>query len=431
LKRMTKRAKLLAAFTVAAGVIFVFAVAGATPRSFSPYSKLAIFARVLSHLERLYVEPIDEDEVILGAIRGMMRTLDPHSDFLDPEKFQMLEADTTGRFGGIGVEVGVRGDVLTVIVAMPDTPAERAGVQPGDQIVAIEGKSTINMSLDDVVRLMRGEPGTKVTITLQRLGESEPFDITVTREIVKVESVTAELLEPGFPWLQVRAFQDGTTEEVAEAIERFERESGGLKGIVLDLRRNPGGMLDEAVRLSDLFVSSGTIVTTRGRDGDILQEFKARKHGTIQNTPLVALIDGASASEAEIVAGALKDQGRALLVGTRSFGKGSVQSIIDLGDGFGLKLTVARYFTPSGKSIQVEGVVPDVFIESKKAPEPDEETAMINSLPGEEDLPGHLNPGAPVPEEDKKIDIDDYQLRIAFQLLRGLARAELAKNKKQ
>ncbi len=396
--------------------------ASATSRTASPYHKLAIFSRVLSHLERHYVAPLDEDKVVLGAIRGMMRTVDPHSAFLTPEELGLLEADTRGEFGGIGVEVSIKNDVLTIISPMPDTPAEKAGIKPGDQILAISGNPTEPMSIDEVVRAMRGEPGTDITITIGRETVKAPFDLTLTREIIHVTSAIGELLAPGFAWLRVRTFQDGTTAEVIDIIERLTRETGGLKGIMLDLRQNPGGVLNEAVRLSDLFVPKGTIVTTRGRDGTIIDAFTASGDGPFLDTPVVALIDGATASAAEIVAGALKDCSRALLVGTRTFGKGSVQSIIDLGEGYGLKLTVALYYTPNGKSIQAEGVHPDVIIASREAPKPDDETAALTAIPGEQRLPGHL---APAPSETpaiETVDIKDYQLRIGFQLLTGISR---------
>ncbi len=414
------------------GIILLWLmVAPAAPGTKSPYSKLAIFARVLTNLERLYVEPVDGDDLIYGAIRGMVRTLDPHSAFLLPDEFRILEEDTQGKFGGVGVEVGIQDDILTIITPMPGTPAEKAGLEPGDQIFAIEGNQTQAMSITDVVWQMRGVPGTEVTITVNREGRDQPFDVTLTREIIHIESVQGELLEPGFPWIKVRIFQKDTASDVAEVMKKLTREGDGLRGLVLDLRRNPGGVLHEAVRLVDLFVNSGILVTTRGRGGEIIQEFKANKRATMTSAPMVVLIDGASASAAEIVAGALQDHGRALLVGTRSFGKGSVQSIIDLGDGYGLKLTVARYFTPNGRSIQVEGVVPDVEIASRKAPAPDEKTAAMEALPGEGDLPGHLAAGRTATGDGEKTVIEDYQLRVAFQLLGGLVRAEQAKSPKK
>jgi carboxyl-terminal processing protease len=427
LKRRTKTWKKSVALAVLGIILLWLMVAPAVSGTASPYSKLAIFARVLTKLERLYVEPVDGDDLIYGAIRGMVRTLDPHSAFLLPDEFRILEEDTQGKFGGVGVEVGIQDDILTVITPMPGTPAEKAGLEPGDQIIAIEGSPTQSMSITDVVWQMRGVPGTEVTITIRREGEEKPFDVALTREVIHIESVQAELLEPGFPWIRVRIFQKGTASNVADAMARLTREGDGLQGLVLDLRRNPGGVLHEAVRLADLFVNSGTLVTTRGRDREIIQTFKANQRATATRVPMVVLIDGSSASAAEIVAGALQDHGRALLVGTRSFGKGSVQSIIDLGDGFGLKLTVARYFTPSGRSIQVEGVVPDVEIASRKAPAPDEETAAVEALPGEGDLPGHLAAEKTDQIDARTTHIEDYQLRIAFQLLGGLVRAEQAK----
>jgi carboxyl-terminal processing protease len=428
LKSRTKTWKKGVALATLGIILLWLMVAPAAPGTKSPYAKLAIFARVLTNLERLYVEPVDGDDLIYGAIRGMVRTLDPHSAFLLPDEFRMLEEDTQGKFGGVGVEVGIQNDTLTVITPMPGTPAEKAGLESGDQIIAIEGNPTQSMSITDVVWQMRGVPGTEVTITINREGEEKPFDVALTREVIHIESVQAELLESGFPWIKVRIFQQGTVSDVAAAMTRLTREGDGLRGLVLDLRRNPGGLLHEAVRLANLFINSGTLVTTRGRDGEIIQTFKANQRTTATRVPMVVLIDGSSASAAEIVAGALQDHGRALLVGTRSFGKGSVQSIIDLGDGFGLKLTVARYFTPKGRSIQVEGVVPDVEIASRKAPEPDDETAAVESMPGEGDLPGHLAADRTGQIDASAIHIEDYQLRIAFQLLGGLVRAEQAKS---
>ncbi len=421
IKKRTKMKLLAAAVALLLSLAIFSAVA--TPKQASPYAKLELFAKVLIHLERYYVEPIDEQEVMIGAIEGMMRTVDPHSSFLTPDEYELLEADTRGQFGGIGVEVSIRDAILTVITPMPDSPAERGGIEPGDFIVAVEGKSTAEMSLEDMVRLMRGEVGTSVTITIQR-GNEKPFEVTLQREIIKVESVEAELLLPGYPWIRVQVFQDGTSAEVLAAIDELTAESGDLKGIVLDLRRNPGGVLDEAVRLADLFVAEGTLLSTRGRGDIVLHEYNASRAGTLTDPPLVCLIDGGSASASEIVAGALQDHGRALLVGMKSFGKGSVQSIIGLGDGYGMKLTVARYFTPNGRSIQAEGVKPDVIVGSLNPPEPDEETLALSAAPDESGLPGHLAALGSDEKMDEDIEIEDYQLQIAFQLLRGIARQQ-------
>jgi carboxyl-terminal processing protease len=424
MKKAKKRIILMASL-VSIGFVAVISV---TSQAKSPYEKLRIFAQVLAHLERSYVEPVKGEELVYGAIRGMMRTLDPHSAFLMPDEMEMLESDTKGRFGGVGLEVGIQDGMLTVITPIENSPAERVGVQPGDVILAIEGQPTQDMSLMDAVRLMRGEPGTKVTVTLRREGEAKPFDVTFERAIVKVESVEAELMEPGYPLIRVRMFQTGTSAEVRREFERLEREGGKIKGIVMDLRRNPGGVFREAVLLADLFVKSGVIVTTRGRNEKIVEEYRAKRRGTFDDVPMVTLIDGASASAAEIVAGALQDNGRSLLVGMKSFGKGSVQSIVELGAGFGMKLTVARYFTPSGRSIQVSGVSPDVVIESVNPPAPDPVTEAIASSQGEGGLAGHLAPVGSLKSDANESTIDDFQLRVAFQLLTGMARAKDAKN---
>ncbi len=270
---------------------------------------------------------------------------------------------------------------------------------------------------------MRGEPGTAVRITVGRAGAPEPFDVTLVREVIRVESVAGELLAPGFPWLRIRAFQDGTAADAKLAALRLGREGGGLRGVLLDLRRNPGGLLDEAVRLADLFLDDGAIVTTRGRGGVEIARYEARSRGTLPPVPVVVLVDAASASAAEIVAGALQDNGRALVVGIRTFGKGSVQSLIPLDNGAGLKLTVARYYTPAGRSIQAEGIRPDVEVESLAAPKPDEETRLLGSV-AERDQPRALaaEPDAGPTAADGPA-IDDYQLRIAFQILQGQAQA--------
>jgi carboxyl-terminal processing protease len=375
----------------------------------------------LTHLERQYIEPVDKDTLIIGAIKGMVETLDPHSSLLVPEEFEIFEADTRGQFGGVGLEVGIRKGKIIVITPIEGSPADKAGIEPGDQLIAIDNISTRDMNIEEAVKLMRGVPGTEVKTTFDRPGVDTPVNVVLKRAIIEVKSVRAELIAPGFPWLQVRVFQDGTTGEIKSAIKRLTPKGSGLKGVLLDLRRNPGGVLQEAVKLSDLFIASGTILSTRGRNDKTLEVFQAKRRGTVDDVPVVVLIDGTSASAAEIVAGALQDHGRALLVGGRSFGKGSVQSLIDVGDGFGLKITIARYFTPNGRSIQAEGIVPDVLVESKLPPVPDEETRMISQMPSEKDLPGHLQAKEDKAQLKGLREIADYQLRIAAQLLVGLA----------
>ncbi len=318
------------------------------------------------------------------------------------------------------MEVGIRDGQLTVISPILDSPADKAGIEPGDQLIAIDRQSTTDMAIDTAVQLMRGIPGTTVDTVFKRPGVEKPIEVTLERAVIQIESVRSDLVAPGFPMIQVRSFQDGTTGEVKAAIAKLTAQGGGLKGILLDLRRNPGGVLHEAINLSNLFVSHGTLLTTRGRGDKTLETYAASRRGTIDEVPVVVLIDGASASAAEIVAGALQDHGRALIVGLRSFGKGSVQSLIDLGGGYGLKLTVARYFTPRGRSIQAEGVMPDVVVESRLPPNPDPDTLLLSKMPSEKDLPGHLAAKTDKDAGEQQTTIDDYQMRIAVQLLKGL-----------
>lgn len=395
----------------------------AEPRNSGIYRELKLFAEVLSYVEKLYVEPVEDTALITGAIQGMVRTLDPHSVLLLPEDLEMLEEDTMGEFGGVGLEVGIKDNLITVIAPIEDTPASRAGILPGDQLTAIDGHDTADMSLDETILRMRGKTGTSVSATFIRMGEKKPFTVNLVREVIEVKSAEADMILPGFAWIRVRMFQDGTTAEVKDIVRRFEEKSGRLKGILLDLRRNPGGILDEAVLLSDLFVSGGLIVSTRGRNDETLDVYKAHRLGTIRDIPTVVLIDEASASAAEIVAGALQDRGRAMVVGNRSFGKGSVQSIIALQGGYGLKLTVARYFTPSGRSIQADGIHPDIVVKSRTPPPED---AEAETFPSESDLEGSLAAVGPKDDGDDIPNIEDYQLRVAAQLLTGLARRKAA-----
>ena len=394
-------------------------VLAASPVTGKIYRKLQLFASVLSAVERFYVEPVDDEALLDGAIQGMLRTLDPHSALLSPSDFALLEADTRGEFGGVGLEVGINDDRITVIAPMEGSPAARANIAPGDQLIAVDGLDAVTMGIEEAVRRMRGKVGTSVKATFLRAGEKRPFEVTLVREIIRVKSVVAEMLLPGFAWIRVRMFQDGTTAEVKETLRRFERAVGPLRGIVLDLRRNPGGVLDEAVRLSDLFLDNGIIVYTKGRGGEVLETFRAHRLGTVRETPIAVIVDEASASAAEIVAGALQDRGRALVVGRQSFGKGSVQSVLGLEDGYGLKLTIARYYTPSGRSIQAEGIVPNILAEAD-APAAKAETAYVS----EADLPGSLAATGRSLDTPDLTRIEDYPLRIALELVLGLSRKQ-------
>lgn len=394
-----------------------------------PYDKLDIFARVLSLIEQSHVATIDEESLIVGAIEGMLRVLDPHSSFLSAKEFKILQEDTEGNFCGVGMEVGIKDDRLTVIAPMPNSPAVNAGILPGDHILKIEGAPTATMDIMAAVQRMRGKEGTDVRITIAREGEKKPFDVVLTRAVIELQSVEAELLRPGIAHIKIKSFQDGTAADVRKQIKHMELIGGGLEGIVIDLRRNPGGLMYEAVKVSDLFVSEGTLLSTKGRGGVVIESFRAHHAGTYDDLELVVLIDGASASASEIVAGALQDNGRALIVGMNSFGKGSVQTIIPLRDGAGLKLTTARYYTPAGRSIQAKGIEPDIVVESLNAPTPDELTESISQMPTEGDLPGHLKKEKSADPKSDSPALEDFQLRMGFQIVKGMIRAKNARLK--
>ena len=425
MRRVPSRRAVLIAIAVATAAVCAGAFAAAVPADKSPYRKLALFAEVLSRIEREYVEAPDGDALIVGAIKGMVNALDPHSSFMTPAEYQDFLGEIRGEFCGVGLEVGLKDGVMTVIAPFDGSPADRAGIQPGDQIVSVDKRPTAELSLADAVALIRGRAGEGVVLRLRRPPAAETFDVALVREQVKVKSVEAVALAPRFVHLRVKQFQDGTAAEIRAQLERLSREGGGLDGVVLDLRRNPGGTVDEAVAVADLFLAGGEVLTIRGRGGEQIDAYRAKRGEEYEDVPLVALIDKGSASAAEIVAGAIRDRGRGLVVGTRSFGKGSVQVPIALKGGYYLKLTVAKYYTPSGRSIQAEGIEPDVAVESRDAPAPDAETTLLAALPDERDLAGHLTPEgtAAAPDEPR---IDDYQLRIAFELVRGQARTRAA-----
>jgi carboxyl-terminal processing protease len=351
-------------------LIFGSGHAAATPTEASPYANLAVFARALSHIEVSHVEPPDQDRLVYGAIEGMVDTLDPHSAFLDPNEYRILTSDTEGQFGGVGVAVDVRDGWLTVHGVTRGSPADRAGLRPGDRFLTIDGWAARDMPLAEAVRRMRGDPGTEVRIRIRREEVEDAIEVTLTREVINVEAVEARVLSDRILYVKIRSFQGTTTDELRAALDRAAEETrgaGGIAGILLDLRSNPGGLLDEAVRVSDEFLEDGVIVSTRGRDGVLLDEARARRAGRRPAWPMVVLVNHFSASASEIVAGALQDHRRATIVGSRTWGKGSVQNIIELPDGSAMKLTVARYYTPSGTSIQAHGIDPDIEIEQLDA----------------------------------------------------------------
>ncbi|MBI4511269.1 MAG: S41 family peptidase [Deltaproteobacteria bacterium] len=370
------------------------AAAGAGPRRVADrFQKLDVFARVLSHVESHYVDEVDEQKLVHGALKGMVRTLDPHSEFMTPEEFADLRADTDGEFGGIGVEVDEEDGVLVVVAPIPGSPAARAGLVARDRIVGVDGTSTKGRDPDETASRLRGAPATTVKLDIERKGWESPRTFVLKREIIHVDAVEAALLAPGMGYARIKQFQERTERELVVALDKLRVSSGGrLDGLILDLRDNPGGLLDESVKVADLFLSSGVVVTTVGRGGRKLEEEVARSHGPWEHVALACLVNGGTASAAEIVAGAIRDHERGILVGTQTFGKGSVQSVIEMDDGSGLKLTVARYLTPSKRSIQEEGIAPDLFVEELD-PDLVEKAKVKESRERERDLEGHL-PGA-------------------------------------
>jgi carboxyl-terminal processing protease len=354
-----------------------------SPALASMYRELDVFTRVLADIENNYVEPVDEQHLIYGAIRGMVATLDPHSMFLEPKQYQQMRADTAGEWGGLGLETTEKNGILTVVSPLDDTPAARAGIEPGDQILQIDGSATRELTLSQSQQKMMGPPGGRIDLLVMRQGFTQPRHLSLILEHIRVNPVDWRVLEGGYGYVRIRSFQDRTDRYLKDALQRLRLQIGGpLAGLVLDLRNNPGGLLDQAVQVSDRFLSKGLIVTTEGRNRQHIEKEFAHPADTEPSYPLIVLVNGGSASASEIVAGALQDQGRAVIMGTQSFGKGSVQTVIELDDGSGLKLTIAKYYTPKHRSIQEEGITPDVVV--KTAPEEVEDSTR------ERDLPNHF-----------------------------------------
>ena len=411
------------------------AVSFAAPAPVTPgaYHELDLFARVLSYIENNYVEPVDDTQLIYGAIKGMVDTLDPHTLFMPPEMFKDMKVDTTGEFGGLGIEMAEKNEVLTVVTPIDDTPASRAGVKPGDQLLEIDGEATKDLGLAGAIKKMRGPPGSKAVLTIMREGFKEPREFVILRERIRIVSVDSKLID-GYGYVKIKNFQDRTDRYLKNALDGLrEKNHGELHGLVLDLRNNPGGLLDQAVRVADRFLPGGeVIVTTRGRSNRNMEEERSHDRDTEPKYPMIVLVNGGSASASEIVAGALQDNGRAVVLGTQTFGKGSVQTIIELDDGSGLKLTIARYYTPKGRSIQELGITPDVLVK--------EGGGEDDAGPREVDLKRHFKneggldgPGvktasatgvgpkivAPAPEPKEKLAAEDVQLRAAIDYLKA------------
>jgi carboxyl-terminal processing protease len=369
----------------------------------SIYEDLKVFTDVFGLLQKEYVEERSPKDLVQGAIKGMLDTLDPHSAFMPPSTYKEMQEETKGRFEGLGIEITIKDEILTVVTPIEDTPAFKAGVQAGDQILKIDGETTKNMTLMDSVKKLRGPKGSKVTITIMREGFTKPKEITLTREVIPIRSVRHELLDKHYGYIRLSQFQDKTDTEFDKAMKALEDEAkGGLKGLILDLRNNPGGLLDQAVKISDRFIDTGLIVSMEGRREEQKMKFYGRSPGTAAAYPLVVLINSGSASGAEIVAGAIQDHNRGLLLGTQTFGKGSVQTIFPLKDGSGLRLTTARYYTPSGRSIQAKGITPDIVVKPLQG---DEEKTAPPKHPVEKDLDRHLidsEKGAPKEPREKE-----------------------------
>jgi len=353
------------------------------------YKGLKIFSDVIDLVEKQYVDPVDTKELIQKAIQGMVSSLDPHSQLLPPEAFEELQIDTKGEFGGIGIVITMQKGLLTVISPIEGTPAYKAGVNAADIIIKVDGESTKDMMLWEAVKRMRGPKGEPVTITVVRKGESKPIDFTLVRDIIPIESVRHIVLKPGYGYVRVTNFQESTTDDIKTALSAMGAQEP-LKGLVMDLRDNPGGLLDQAVQVADLFIGDGVIVSTKSRLRQHTKAYNAHRDRRKRDYPIVVLVNGGSASASEIVAGALQDHKRALILGTSSFGKGSVQTVHTLRDGYGLKFTVARYYTPSGRSIQAQGIVPDIEVKHKFMDEEEADDDEESNLMKEKDLKNHL-----------------------------------------
>ncbi len=425
-----------ASFATAVLAITIFAMAsgwlaGQVSARQEDYENLEDFASILAMVRRHYVDDVTTQRLVDGAIRGMLNALDPHSAYLPPDAYKELQVDTRGSFGGLGIEITLRDGVLTVVSPIEDTPAFRAGVVAGDQIIKIEEEFTKDMTLMQAVKLMRGPKGTGIDLTIRREGEPDWIELTIVREVIRIKSVKHRELEPGYGYLRLTQFQERTAREAVKAIEELSANSpDGLEGLVLDLRNNPGGLLSQAVNVSDIFLDSGMVVYTEGRLDSQAQKFFAHKRNSRTDFPMIVLVNGGSASASEIVAGALQDHRRAIVLGTQTFGKGSVQTILPVQGGdaadskSAIRLTTARYFTPNGRSIQATGITPDIVMEQRV------EVAAEEAGGGtirERNLPRHLEngPEEPVDEEPEgaaapEQDPDgDTQLERALDLLKS------------
>lgn len=419
LLRLTRAVALLLCTSLA---VAQMPLPGEDPEGELPLEELRIFADVFNQIRLSYVEEVDDKTLLEYAIQGMLSGLDPHSAYLDAESFDDLQISTTGEFGGLGLEVGMEDGFLKVIAPIDNTPASQAGIEPGDLILRIDGQPVKGMSLSEAVTALRGPGGSRVELTILRSSDRQPFELVLTRDVIKVQSVRGQLLEPGFGYLRIAQFQSGTGKEFIAELKALQNKDP-LRGLVLDLRNNPGGVLQSSVAVADAFLNEGLIVYTQGRIINADTRYEASTGDLLNGAPLVVLINGGSASAAEIVAGALQDNRRAVIMGTDSFGKGSVQTVMPIAADRAIKLTTARYYTPSGRSIQAQGIAPDIVVERARVetmPRPDRVT--------EADLGRHLRNGDQ-PDNDRRkrrqqtngeLQEKDNQLYEALNLLKGI-----------
>ncbi len=391
------------------------------------YQYLRLFSNVLNIVQDNYVETVDPQKLMHGAINGMLRELDPHSSFMSPEEYKELQVETRGRFGGLGIEISMREGVLTVVAPLDGTPADRAGILAGDQIIKIDDQPTLDMTLTEAVQKMRGPKGTEVTLTIIRKGEPKPLEFDLVRDTISVQSVRFRTLEPGYAYVRISTFQSGTANDLQKALNELETVNDPLHGLILDLRSDPGGLLDQAVEVADEFLNQGLIVYTGGRLESQKMRFEATKNTKPRDYPIVVLVNSGSASASEIVAGALQDHNRAIIMGEPTFGKGSVQTVIPLADGSALRLTTSLYYTPSGRSIQAKGIEPDILVAFEIPSQEEEDFVDPLRRLREIDLPRHMENARPsedpkmdaAMEEARKILAQDNQLRRALDLLKG------------
>ncbi len=368
------------------------------------YDNIEMFTNVLTLVQKNYVDPVTTKQLIEGAITGMLNALDPHSSYLPPDMYKELQVDTRGSFGGLGIEITLRNNVLTVVSPIEDTPAYRAGVKAGDQVIKIEDEFTKDMPLVEAVKKMRGPQGSKIKLTLRREGVNKLIDLNLTREVIRIQSVKVKSLEKGYGYLRITQFQERTDDDLQKALRKLEKENGGtLDGLVLDLRNNPGGLLTQAIKVSDEFIDSGLVVYTDGRLESQKQKYFAHKGGAHGEFPMIVLVNGGSASASEIVAGALQDHKRALVLGTQTFGKGSVQTILPLEENAAIRLTTARYYTPNGRSIQATGITPDIVLDNTPSIIKTDGSSTFPRI-REENLPRHFEQpiGKPPSDENKE-----------------------------